>query len=99
MKLHRGESRDKVVRVAAGRVRGKQPDRPVAEAERERSRKTRDATRRKRELEKIRKNHQQDEPKQTQAEAVKRNAGVTAIINQRGKVIGYRQENGSRSTY
>lgn len=69
------------------------------EKEREKIRKTRDAIRRRRELEKIRKDREKEANSAPQTEAKRNPAGVEAIINQRGQVIGYRQTNGRQTVF
>ena len=69
------------------------------EKEREKIRKTRETIQRRRELERISKQHKDDANKKPQNEAGEGRSGITAIINQRGQVIGYRQESGRQTNY
>lgn len=69
----------------------------------DRLKKTRDAIHRRHDLEQIRKRHEEEAKasvtKQTQDEAVNSRAGVTAITDQRGKVIGYSQVAGRQTIF
>lgn len=71
------------------------------EKERDRIRKIRDAVRHRRDVEQIRKQHEKDhdQGKRPQTEEIRKETGLETITNQRGQVVGYRQNQGSQTVF